>query len=635
MFKKAVGLVLAIFFFLLFAHITFASEQFKTDATTTYRVMPDGIVEVQENIKIENLVSDIYASSFGIELDNITPINPRAKQDGKSIPIEKSTEGTKTILSLNFEDALVGKGKIRNFDIVFSENSFATRTGEIWEIAIPRLSDEANFDSYSLFLIVPESFGQEAYISPKPQSVIVSEGERVYAFSESSVSETGITAGFGLFQVFSYQLNYHLENPISKTAEVSIAIPPDTAFQKVYISTIEPKPNEVSMDLDGNWMASYALAAKQRVDVSVKGAVQIFASPRPFFKPPPQVLDENLKPSEFWQVDEPKIKGLAEKLKTAEEIYNYVSKTLTYDYERVKPNVTRLGALAVLENPTQAICMEYTDLFIAIARAAGIPAREVNGYAYSENPDIQPLSLVADVLHSWPEYYDFKKAAWIPVDPTWGSTTGGIDFFNKLDLRHFTFVNHGVDPTKPYPPGSYKLGPNPQKDVFVNFGQLPEKRISTPEIKLEAKSLSFLKRSFSIVIENKGPAAIYDTSYHILFDKSEVKSERLDVLLPFSKVETQISLPFSFLAKNAPSSLVVEVSGSRAEAPINKTQIVVTQLILLFIGTIVFIAAIIMRLKKISLAFLVLSIIKRIIDYKNTLVNAIKTKIFKKSQPFN
>ena len=94
--------------------------------------------------------------------------------------------------------------------------------------------------------------------------------------------------------------------------------------------------------------------------------------------------------------------------------------------------------------------MEFTDLFITIARSAGIPAREVNGFAYTENPDIQPLSLVNDVLHAWPEYYDSEKGVWIPVDPTWGSTTGGVDYFSKLDLRHFTFVVHGKDSTKPY-----------------------------------------------------------------------------------------------------------------------------------------------------------------------------------------
>ena len=173
---------------------------------------------------------------------------------------------------------------------------------------------------------------------------------------------------------------------------------------------------------------------------------------------------------------------MALELKTPEAIYDYVVKTLKYDYSRVRANVERLGALAALKSPNTAICMKFTDLFIALARASGIPAREINGYAYTENPQIQPLSLVADVLHAWPEYYDKEEKVWIPIDPTWGSTTGGVDFFNKLDLRHFTFVIHGKDSVKPYAAGSYKLGTNPQKDVFVSFGSLPEVRFSSIQI---------------------------------------------------------------------------------------------------------------------------------------------------------
>ena len=131
--------------------------------------------------------------------------------------------------------------------------------------------------------------------------------------------------------------------------------------------------------------------------------------------------------------------------------------------------------------------MEFTDTFIALSRAAGIPAREINGYAYTENPHVQPMGMVSDVLHSWPEYYDKEKNFWVPIDPTWGNTTGGVDFFHKLDLRHFAFVIHGVDSSKPYPPGSYKLGANPQKDVYVSFGKLPKMRNPKISIKSENK----------------------------------------------------------------------------------------------------------------------------------------------------
>jgi len=85
-----------------------------------------------------------------------------------------------------------------------------------------------------------------------------------------------VTAGFGQFQVFSFNLSYHLENPLSLNSQTEIALPPDTAFQKVYFSKIEPKPNDVKIDQDGNWLAVYKLTPRQRIDINAVGSVQVF-----------------------------------------------------------------------------------------------------------------------------------------------------------------------------------------------------------------------------------------------------------------------------------------------------------------------------------------------------------------------
>ncbi|MCX6705079.1 MAG: transglutaminase-like domain-containing protein, partial [Candidatus Woesebacteria bacterium] len=350
----------------------------------------------------------------------------------------------------------------------------------------------------------------------------------------------------------------HLENPLGKNAQTQIALPPDTAFQKVYLQKIDPKPSDVTIDPDGNWLATYNLTARQRVDVTVAGSVQIFAGFRAFPKPTDQELSDNLRETEYWQVNDPQIKALALELKTPKAIYDYVSKTLKYDFNRVQPNVQRMGAVKALQNPSQAICMEFTDLFIAIARAAGIPAREINGYAYTENPELQPLSLVADLLHAWPEYYDKDKGVWIPIDPTWASTSGGINYFDKLDLRHFTFVVHGESPVMPYPPGSYKLGPNPQKDVYVSFGKLPENRTTNLNISFTPiRTLPFLNSIYSVKIDNPGPQALYSVYPTVYFDSKEASRDFIETLPPYSSYKMIVKVPFSVLGKGSPS--IVEV----------------------------------------------------------------------------
>lgn len=592
-------IILIFLFYLLAAKSVLASDEFVVDSTVIYEVKESGGILVDQNINIENATTDLYTTSYSVELSNMQPKNIRAFEGNANLKLEVTQNGEKTIINTIFNDALVGKGKSRNFDITFEEDSFAQRTGEIWEISIPRFSSDSNFRNFTVRLKVPLSLGEEAYLSPEPDSFLSQNNFRVYTYTSKGSQNLGITAGFGQFQVFSFTLNYHLENPLNKSSETNIAIPPDTAYQKLYYQSISPYPDNVSVDSDGNWLAIYNLSPRQRLDIFVKGSVQIFSGPRPFLVYPESVLANNLKETDYWQITDNDIKKLAERLRTPFDIYNFVSKNLTYDFSRVKPNYERLGAKQALANPSSAICMEYTDSFIAISRAAGIPAREINGYAYTENPDIQPLSLVSDVLHAWPEYWDEKKNIWTPVDPTWASTTGGVDYFNKLDLRHFTFVIHGTSSTYPYPPGSYKLGPNPQKDVFVNFGQLPDKKISKPNIYAQFdKSYGLFTKNINITIKNPGPSAIYNSKVNIYFDSVLTKSKEIDILTPYSKYEENLKIPFGILGTKAPEKIEIEFSEERLFLPTNKKQIIIDNLILLFFILILALLLIIFRLKR-------------------------------------
>lgn len=577
------------FTFYLLPFTANAQQEFTVDATVTYDVQESGKTVVTHDITLENNFSTLYATSYSLTLENIETANVKASTaDGLQLTAETQKDGDKTTIKIAFPDAVVGKGKQRHFFVSYENSNFAVRTGEVWEISIPKLSTDSSFRNYASILSVPEKFGLEAYMSPNPRSSRLEAGKRIYTFEKSDLTKTGVTAGFGDFQVFTYTLNYHLENPLSKVAETEIAIPPDTAFQRVYLRSIEPKPRRIKIDPDGNWLAVYALKARERLEVKVSGEVQIFSSERPFPKPTEQALGTSLLGTSYWQVDDPEIKALAAKLQTPRAIYDYVAETLKYDYTRVRPNVERLGAKGALLSPNSAICMEFTDLFIAIARAAGIPAREINGYAYTENPEIQPLSLVADVLHSWPEYWDEARGAWIPIDPTWASTTGGVNFFDKLDLRHFTFVIHGADPQKPFPPGSYKLGSNPQKDVFVSFGKLSKETSNYPAITASLKeNLPFFDSKLNLKIENNSWSAYYSLEPYVYFDEKVFYQGMIEVLPPFSSYEDTLNIPYSFLGKNTPSKIRVEVDGTSAEVPYNKGRVIITSLILLFIVFIV------------------------------------------------
>ncbi len=125
------------------------------------------------------------------------------------------------------------------------------------------------------------------------------------------------------------------------------------------------------------------------------------------------VADPNLDPylahERMIEKDDPLVRELASKingvdtLDTVREIYHFVPTYLTVDLTKDKG----VGA-AKTAKTKKGMCIDYCDLFVALCRAKGIPARVVAGFKchFSASPK-----------HSWVEVY-VEPYGWIPLDPT-------------------------------------------------------------------------------------------------------------------------------------------------------------------------------------------------------------------------
>ncbi|HRN96482.1 MAG TPA: transglutaminase family protein, partial [Candidatus Levybacteria bacterium] len=246
-----------------------------------------------------------------------------------------------------------------------------------------------------------------------------------------------------------------------------------------------------------------------------------------------------LVPQQYWELQSNEVKDAIKDLESPRDIYEYVVKTLSYNYDKVTGDNTRIGAKDTLKNPTNAVCLEFTDLFVALARAKGIPARSIEGYAHTENDRLRPLSLVKDVLHAWPEYYDDKKKAWVMVDPTWGNTTGGTDYFDVFDFDHIVFVKKGLDSKYPIPAGGYKFEAD-TKDIDLQFAKKEEfEKTSFVSVNttLPEHVLSAFPARGHVVIQNTGNAVLRDKSVKILTDLPLSQNEfDIEVLPPYGKM---------------------------------------------------------------------------------------------------
>jgi hypothetical protein len=465
--KKIIVIILGLIIF-LFPQLIYAESNFATDYAVTYNVMENAKAHVTFDITLTNKTSQYYADRYSIQVGFKNIDNVLINDDlGKILPsLTKNNDGNN--IEIIFNNRIAGLGKKLNFTVSFDTTDIVQKSGKIWDINIPGLSEQKAYNSFNVKVIVPKSLGSPSYI--KPDSGKLVNGNLV--FTKEELGESGISVAFGKEQIYSFSLEYHLKNPNLFPISTEIALPLTTNYQDVQISDILPKPQNVTIDADDNWLAQYILSSGKKMDITVKGYVKIMLSP---LKVPETAsrLKEYTKEQPYWQTNNKEIKSLALKLKTPHAIFQYVVNALKYDFQRVQDNGPRIGALGVLKKPDSAVCLEFTDLFIALARAAGIPAREINGFAYTQNSKERPLSLVKDVLHAWPEYYDEDLQTWVMVDPTWSNTTGGVDYFYTLDFDHFAFAIKGISSSYPVPAGGYKTSENDNsKDINVELGDI-------------------------------------------------------------------------------------------------------------------------------------------------------------------
>jgi transglutaminase-like putative cysteine protease len=176
-----------------------------------------------------------------------------------------------------------------------------------------------------------------------------------------------------------------------------------------------------------------------------------------------QLFRKYTQPEEFIQSDSLEIRLKAQEIagsasnahEKTSRIYDFVVKHLRYsmqDYER--------GALWALKNGT-GDCSEYSYLFVALSRAAGIPARVQTGFAFSY------VGETVENGHMWAEYY-LEGYGWIPVDATWKQ-------FDSLDDRHFSSLQ-GIPDELPY------------VNVFFDYSSGPDEQYLKEEQNVSLKT---------------------------------------------------------------------------------------------------------------------------------------------------
>jgi transglutaminase-like putative cysteine protease len=144
-------------------------------------------------------------------------------------------------------------------------------------------------------------------------------------------------------------------------------------------------------------------------------------------------LSSYLRPELFIESDAPEIVAEAKKAAAGATAPRLVAERLTRYVNALldkKPTVSLPSAREVLRTGV-GDCNEHTALYVAMARALGVPARIAVGLVYLRG---------GFFYHAWPEVYVDEgrgRGLWLPVDPT-------LNQF-PADATHIRLARGGLD----------------------------------------------------------------------------------------------------------------------------------------------------------------------------------------------
>jgi transglutaminase-like putative cysteine protease len=441
-----------------------AASDFTYDTKVTYRVEADSSTTVTEAYTITNNTARKYLTEIQLftPTKSVTNLQVSYADGGAIAATAKQSTSTRgdikydiQQISISFPRVIVGAGRTWKFNLTYRTTGLVDSKGSGHTVYVPSIEPGDPGDKYTATIDVPAEFGTPHFAGAKSATGGTAGLRQIYTFNKADLVEHSLALAFGDNTVYKANLNFPLRNDAPWPQTLTVTLPPDLNNQKVYLDNLEPKPNATRLDEDGNVLADYTLAAHQQIVVTTDLSGQVnyleydLSASKKKSDIPEDLAKKYTKATRYWPTDGP-VADEAKKLvsddvpviNNVKAIYQYVIDKLSYNNEKIKFNI-RQGAAKALEDPSNAVCLEYADLMIAMLRSQGIPARMPVGYSYSGN--LKNSNSVVDSLHAWVEAY-VPGIGWMTFDPTWGEK---FDDFGKSDLDHFAFAVWGSDDSAP------------------------------------------------------------------------------------------------------------------------------------------------------------------------------------------
>jgi len=449
---------------------------------------------------------------------------------GKGINYTKEIKGDYASLCTKFPNSIKPGNKLE-FKLEYNNYGLLEKKGALMDFYAPgfkadtQKSTEVKSTDYSYLTYVYSAkiLPDINFVTPDQTEIVDAGAYRKYTFSYEALLNKYIWIQFGRKQFYKFKITQEATATdninTGYTNEYRLIAPRDVdeanIYQKVYFDRIDPLPAYIETDTDNNLIMVFKINTSEKRIITISGytevgrnALAVDVTTSGLVSSIGGEFRQYLQAASYWEVNDPTIIAKTREVVGSEtnvyliakKLYDFVIDRIDYSQVKRFGLNERQGAKKTL-NGGAAVCMEYSDLFLTMSRAAGVPARAVFGYGYDSKQQVDKQE-----AHQWVQIYLPGLQKWTSVDVTWGES--GLQMAEG-NLNHFFTHVASVDPNTPSLVKRMSYGSNASL-------QVPQYAIeATTDIK---DLIATLKTQSTLLSQYPKPAAV-DNFFASLLEK--------------------------------------------------------------------------------------------------------------------
>jgi hypothetical protein len=271
---------------------------------------------------------------------------------------------------------------------------------------------------------------------------VIADGFLSFNFGEVIVTENTLPFGVDLLPTKDYEILYCFT---SNAKQIWTPVPvywDGYGTLDIEILEIKPIPTKLYTDEHGNQIAYWHNPNSTHTDYCLDFKIKVSEIRHDFsdysfeYDQDSEIFITYTAPEEMTQSDDPRIISQAEEIvKDEVDPLEKVNKIASWVIRNIKPGEESYfpDALSILDNKVGS-CGHFTNIFTALCRASGIPARNISVIHHPYEDDFQTGKLFEGLyFHVIAEFY-LQDYGWVQVDPvrhTIGSIQEDIIIMSK------------------------------------------------------------------------------------------------------------------------------------------------------------------------------------------------------------